>query len=239
MQMQDEPADSIDNGKMGSPRLKVMAIVPRPACQPEIMELRMPLELNFGPVSPVKNKPREGSSFFFALIPPTQALTEIIEAGERFRQSHRLIGSRVDADRLHMTLCPLGRAERLLRPYEAALLEAAADVHMGRFEVVLDTAMRFSSRQDGQYPFVLCADDASGKSLARLRRGIAEAQLRVGLYVPGVSHFLPHITLLYGHHTGAMQESMPPIAWEVREFALIRSFFGQSRYEIVDRWPLS
>lgn len=199
----------------------------------------MPLELNFGSVAPVKNKFLESSSFFFALVPPEQAKAKILAAGERFRQSHRLIGSRVDADRLHMTVCPIGRAERLRRPLEAALLEAADEVHMARFEVVLDGAMCFSTGQDGQYPFVLCTDDASGKYLARLRRGIAEAQLRVGLYVPGVSHFVPHITLLYGHLVGAVQESLAPITWVAHEFALIRSFFGQSRHEIVGRWPLS
>ncbi len=199
----------------------------------------MPLELNFGSVSPVKNKPLEGSSFFFALVPPEHAKAEILAAGERFRQSHRLIGSRVDADRLHMTLCPLGRAERLRRPIEAALLEAAAEVRMARFEVVLDAAMCFSTSQDGHYPFVLCTDDASGESLTKLRRSIAEAQYRSGLYVPGVSHFLPHITLLYGHLIGGVQESMSPISWVAREFTLIRSFFGQSRQEVVGRWPLA
>lgn len=199
----------------------------------------MPPELNFGSVSPRKNKPLEGSSFFFALVPPEPTKREMLAAGERFRQSHRLIGSHIDADRLHMTLCPLGRMERLRQPIETALLEAAAQVRVARFEVVLDSAMRFSTSQNGHYPFVLCADDASGESLAMLRRGIAEAQYRAGLYVPGVSHFLPHITLLYGDLIGIVQESMPPITWVADEFALIRRFFGQSRHEVVGRWPLS
>ncbi len=199
----------------------------------------MPLEFNFGSVAPATNKPLEGSSFFFAMIPPVQTKTKILLAGERFRQSHRLIGSRVDVDRLHMALCPLGRAERLRKPVESALLEAAAEVRVAPFEIVLDSAMRFSSSQDGHYPFVLCADDASGKSLARLRRAIAEAQYRAGLYVPGVSHFLPHITLLYGYLIGSVQESIPPIAWLAREFVLIRSYFGYLRHEIIGRWPLS
>jgi 2'-5' RNA ligase len=72
-----------------------------------------------------------------------------------------------------------------------------------------------------------------------LRKAIAAAQLRVGLQVSGVSSFLPHITLLRGHAVDAIEESIPPIRWRVREFVLIRSFFGQSRYEVIGRWPLA
>ncbi len=65
-----------------------------------------------------------------------------------------------------------------------------------------------------------------------------EAQRRAGLAVTGVSSYLPHVTLLHGHAVDAIQESIVPIRWTVREFVLVRCFFGQVRQEVVERWPL-
>jgi hypothetical protein len=56
--------------------------------------------------------------------------------------------------------------------------------------------------------------------------------------VGAVSSYLPHVTLLRGHAVDAVQESIVPIGWNAREFVLIRSFFGQSRHEVMGRWPL-
>jgi 2'-5' RNA ligase len=50
--------------------------------------------------------------------------------------------------------------------------------------------------------------------------------------------FNPHMTLLYG--TGpAAPLAIPPITWPVRDFALIHSLAGLTRYEVVGRFPLS
>lgn len=157
--------------------------------------------------------------------------------GERFRKSHRVSGSSVGDDSLHLSLCPVGKPERLHEPLEQALLTAAAEVRVRAFDITLDSAMRFSAR-DGRFPFVLCTDSASAESTLALRQAIAAVQLRHGLQVTGVSSFLPHVTLLHGHAVDAIQESIPPIHWPVRDFVLIRSFFGESRYEVVERWPL-
>jgi RNA 2',3'-cyclic 3'-phosphodiesterase len=98
--------------------------------------------------------------------------------------------------------------------------------------------MRFSAK-DGQFPFVLCADTATTESALQLRKAIAAAQSCVGLQVSGVSSFLPHVTLLKGNAVDAIEESITSIHWHVHEFVLIRSFFGQSRHEVIGRWPLA
>ncbi|TPG08412.1 2'-5' RNA ligase [Rhodanobacter glycinis] len=159
-------------------------------------------------------------------------------AGERFRKSHRVSGSSVGVDSLHLSLCPMGKPERLRQPLESALLAAAAEVVAESFDATLDSAMRFSAR-DGQFPFVLCTDAATTAAALDLRKAIAAALLRVGLQVSGVSSFLPHVTLLQGHAVDAIEESITPIQWHVHEFVLIRSFFGQSRYEVIGCWPLT
>lgn len=179
-----------------------------------------------------------GINYFFAVLPDDLARSEIAGVGERFRKSHRVSGSPVGIDGLHLLLCPMGKPERLRQPLESALLAAAGEVRAKGFVATLDSAMRFSAK-DGQFPFVLCADTATTESALQLRKAIAAAQARVGLQVSGVSSFLPHVTLLRGHAVDTIEESIAPIHWHVREFVLIRSFFGQSKYEVIGRWPLA
>lgn len=179
-----------------------------------------------------------GISYFFAVLPDDRARTEIAGVGERFCKSHRVSGSPVAIDSLHLSLCPMGKPERLRQPLESALLAAAAGVVAESFDATLDSAMRFSAR-DSQFPFVLCTDATTTAAALTLRKAIAAAQLGVGLQVRGVSSFLPHVTLLQGHAVDAIEESITPIHWPVHEFVLIRSFFGQSRYEVIGRWPLT
>ena len=185
------------------------------------------------------HKPSEGTHFFFALKPDDKATIEIARVGERFRKSHRLIGSSVDADEFHLTLVDMGRPERLRQSMESALIAAADSVSVKGFEVSLDSAVRLCAAKDGNFPFVLCADNASSAWAMKLRVAIAEAQRRFGLQVLGVSHYLPHVTLLRGNAIDTVEEPMPPIRWHAHEFVLIRSFFGQSRHEVIGHWPLA
>lgn len=178
-----------------------------------------------------------GTDYFFALLPEDQVRAEIASVSDRFRNTHRLIGNQVDASRFHMTLCPAGRPGRMRGSVEAALIEAAGQVRVKVFDMILESAMRLSAK-DGQYPFVLCTDSLSGDSALTLRKAIALAQAKAGLSVPGVSSYMPHVTLLHGPMIDAIEVSMPSIHWRVREFVLVRSFFGQSRNEVVGRWPL-
>jgi 2'-5' RNA ligase len=181
-----------------------------------------------------------GVNMFFAVLPDEAAKAEIIRVGERFVKSHRLGGSSVDMDRLHVTLTPVGKPDRLLQPLEGALMAAAEAVRVNQFDVTLDSAMRFSNAgKDGRFPFVLCADAYTTGVALNLRKALAEAQYMQGLQVAGVSSYLPHVTLLYGQGIDAIEQPIPPISWVAREFVLIRSFFGQSRHEIMGRWPLA
>lgn len=179
-----------------------------------------------------------GIDYFFALLPDDAARGAIAAVGERFHKSHRVNGVSVGIDDLHLSLCPMGKPERLRQPLEEALLAAGGEVSAQGFTVTLESAMRFTARQ-GQFPFVLCTDRVSGEAALELRKAIAAAQWRVGLQVGGVSSFLPHVSLLHGHAIDAIEEAVVPIHWQVSGFVLIRSFFGQSRYEVVGQWPLA
>lgn len=153
------------------------------------------------------------------------------------RKSHRANGALVGTNSLHLSLCPMGKPERLRQPLETALLEAAGAVRGIGFDITLDTAMRFTAR-DGQFPLVLCADAHTIQSALQLRKALAAEQVRAGLQVSGVSSYLPHVVLIEGHAIEAIEDAITPIQWKVREFVLVRSFFGQSRHEVIGRWPL-
>lgn len=179
-----------------------------------------------------------GINYFFAVLPDDRTRAEIAGVAERFRKAHRVSGSPIGIDGLHLSVCPVGKPERLRQPLETALLTAAATVRVTGFAVTLESAMRLSAR-DGQFPFALCADSSTTASALELRKAIAAAQLQVGLRVSGVSSFMPHVTVQHGHLIDAIEESITPIHWQVSEFVLIRSFFGQSRNEVIGRWPLA
>jgi 2'-5' RNA ligase len=179
-----------------------------------------------------------GIDYFFALQPDEPARSAIAEAAARFRKAQRVSGMPVPVESLHLMLCPMGRTELLRQPLEQALLAAGATVQSAGFAVVLETAMRRLAR-DGQFPFVLCADQPTTHSALTLRKAIAEAQRKVGLHVGGVPSFLPHVELQSGPTIDAIEESITPIRWHAREFLLLRSFFGQSRQEVIGRWALA
>jgi 2'-5' RNA ligase len=187
---------------------------------------------------PTQSELAAGINYFYALLPDDGARLEIVATGERFRKSHRANGLLVGANSLHLSLCPMGKPERLSQPLEPALLEAAAAVSGVGFDISLDSAMRFTAR-DGQFPLVLCADGQSIQAALQLRKAIAAEQLRAGLQVSGVSSYLPHVVLIEGHAIEAVEDAITPIQWKVREFVLIRSFFGHSCHEVVGRWPLA
>jgi RNA 2',3'-cyclic 3'-phosphodiesterase len=207
-------------------------------CHTQPLEVEMALESRTSPSSLHAHKPTDGTHFFFALKPDDKATVEMARICERFRKSHRLIGSPVEADEFQLALVDVGRPERLQQSLESALVAAAETVSVKGFEVSLDSAVRLSAAKDGNFPFVLCADNTSSGWAMKLRVAIAEAQRRFGLQVLGASNYLPHVTLLRGNAIDTVEESIPPIRWNAHEFVLIRSFFGQSRHEVIGRWPL-
>ena len=101
---------------------------------------------------PIHRKLTDGINFFFAALPDEPARGEIAEMGERFRKSHRLSGTAVGVDNLHLLLCPMGRPDRLRLPLEGALAAAAAAVQANAFELTLDSVMRLMGSNSGPSP---------------------------------------------------------------------------------------
>jgi 2'-5' RNA ligase len=49
--------------------------------------------------------------------------------------------------------------------------------------------------------------------------------------------FVPHVTLLYDARNVTVQP-VDPLGWTVREFVLVHSLLGQTRYRVLGRWTL-
>jgi 2'-5' RNA ligase len=45
------------------------------------------------------------------------------------------------------------------------------------------------------------------------------------------------MTLLYGRGA-TVHQAIEPVAWTVRELVLVHSFLGETRHEVLGRWPL-
>lgn len=178
-----------------------------------------------------------GIGYFFALLPDQTTRQELSLIAQRLCRAHRLDGVLTAPDEMHMELCPIGRLENPYQPMEPTLLAAGAAVRMHAFSLTLDSVMRLSP-VDGRHPYVLTADGASAAAVLDLRLTIARAQVDAGLVLGGMTSFLPHLPLLRGSLADAAEGPSSDITWQVREFALIRRFFGQMRHEVAATWPL-
>ena len=91
----------------------------------------------------------------------------------------------------------------------------------------------FSGR-DGHYPLVLRGDDGV-VGLEILYRSLGTAMLLVGLKAR--LDFTPHLTLLYSDYC-IKEHFVQPVSWTVREFSLILSLRGKTKYIPLGRWKL-
>ncbi len=169
--------------------------------------------------------------FFGLFLPPGDA-QRIAHEMDALRLQHGLIGARLAADRLHVTLHVVGdfRDTVPLAVVEAARA-AAATVVGPPLRIVFDHVLSFRSND----AFVLRCDAGSDAAVARLRQTLALALRRVGLRT--APSRTPHMTVLYDPRHVA-EQPIEPIRWTATEFALILSHFGQTHHQWIDRWPL-
>ena len=177
-------------------------------------------------------KPSE--RLFFAVMPDANTAALIGARTIELIAREHLRAQPLAHERLHVTLHHLGDYAGL-PPSLLTRARAAADrVRMDAFEVRFDRIGSFGGRQR-QLPCVLRGEDGV-KGLFRLQRMLARRLAEQGII--GDSRFTPHLTLLYTDTVLATQRS-EAVRWCAHEFVLIRSFLGQTRYQIEGRWPLA
>ncbi|BAN22972.1 2'-5' RNA ligase [Caballeronia insecticola] len=139
------------------------------------------------------------------------------------------------ADRLHVTLHYLGAFAGVPADLVGRARTAASKIALPPVEIVLDRIESFSGRR-AKRPLVLAGDVT--EPLSTLEQSLGAALDNAGIPLKRHPHFTPHVTLLYDERRIARQP-VAPVKWTAREFALVRSLLGQSRYEVLARWPLT
>ncbi|HJR55596.1 MAG TPA: 2'-5' RNA ligase family protein [Rhizomicrobium sp.] len=171
---------------------------------------------------------------FFALMPEAPAAAQAGELVENLRGSCRLTGRALPSRRLHVTLHHVGDFAGLPEAVVGRAKEAGDGLKQQGFAIRFDRAGSFLRKQR-TLPLVLrggagvtpliAFQDALGKALAT--RGFRPS-----------SHYTPHMTLLYDSRYVEARD-VSPVEWSAKDYVLIRSFIGKSRYEMLGRWALA
>jgi 2'-5' RNA ligase len=174
--------------------------------------------------------PQEG--LFFALFPDLATVARLSQLAQQQCIRHRLSGVPSATDRLHVSLLNLGKYPRLPRGLAEDMAKAAATVAASPFEVTFDRVLSFAGRPR---PLVLAGEEGVAELAAfRERLGEAISETSGGLVRPA---YTPHVTLLYDDRA-IEPHTVEPVSWTVREFVLVHSYGGRSRYVSLARFPL-
>jgi 2'-5' RNA ligase len=185
------------------------------------------------PLIDLSVRQKGNNRLFFAVIPEAAAARRAQQLGQALRQRHGLKGKLQDISRLHVTLLYLNDFVDEAVEAVAAAGEAAATLRDEPFAVVFDEVMSFE--RSNNRPLVL-RGGAGLRALEAFQRRLEEA-LCERFILPRTKPYTPHLTLLHDDR-GVPRQSIEPIGWTVREFALMRSLLGHSRHVAVARWPL-
>jgi RNA 2',3'-cyclic 3'-phosphodiesterase len=171
---------------------------------------------------------------FFAAMPDPDTAARIAEMAEWLRSEMHVKARLLHTERLHVTLHHLGDFVRVPEVAVARACAAAASLDVPPFRVTLDRIASFKGRP-GHHPLVLMGSSGLDE-LTGLQQRLGDALRAAGLRVSR-ARFTPHLTLLYDQ--GRFDpRAIEPIAWTAREFVLIDSWLGKTRYDVKGRWPL-
>jgi 2'-5' RNA ligase len=181
------------------------------------------------PPSPVLHR------LFFAILAPPDAALPITRFAHRLRGDYGLKSRPIASSRLHISLRGFGDYPALPDMLVDRARSAGASVSAPAFETTLDRVTSFG-RGDGKRPVVLRARKDPAE-LAALHVHLGEAMKKAGLGRWVAPHFAPHMTLLYDKRE-VKERAIEPIRMTVRDFVLVQSLVGQSRYIELGRWAL-
>jgi RNA 2',3'-cyclic 3'-phosphodiesterase len=166
---------------------------------------------------------------FFAVRPDDETGERIVHFTEALRRRNGLGGRPIDRERLHVSMAMVDRAAQQPTAEVVDFSQRAADrVALRPFKVTFD---RVQSWRASRGPLVLVGGEGV-RGLERLHDA-----LHVAHKVPPDPNFKPHVSLIWSRDF-LPERVIEPFSWTVREFVLIQSVYGQSRHEVLGRWPL-
>lgn len=171
-----------------------------------------------------------GERLYFSILLAEEARSRTTALIDRLRAEHGWEGRPVEPDRRHITLAVLGDHDELPRELVQAAVRAAERVRFAPFEVVFN-------RVAGSKSLVLLGQN--GLDRLRLFQAMLKSEMRNGALKPFARQpFKPHVTLLYDH-CRLVERPVEPVAWTVRDFALIHSRLGRHEHRLLAHWSLS
>lgn len=180
---------------------------------------------------------KRADALFFALSPDQASSRRIAQFGGRFIRDHRLAGTSIAAERLHVSLQHVGQYPQLPTKFVDAAKKAGDAVLSRPFELEFHSIMSFagSPPRDGRprrRPLVILSwPDALWDLHQMLGRAMRTNGLRAAASI------VPHMALHYGPKPVAIQP-IEPIRFAVREFTLIHSLRGLGQHTTLARWRL-
>lgn len=171
-------------------------------------------------------------NLFLALMLDPALHESVARRLERSVSVHGFTGRPRGTERLHVSLLGFGSYEER----QAKRVRTIADAFcFPSFEIRFDTVMSF--RNSGPHPFVLTGQQGV-KGVRALYLALHDWFYGDDLEPKKPRSFTPHMTLLYDEKLVLPYTLMSPLSWMVREFVLVRSYVGHSRYDILGRWQL-
>lgn len=165
--------------------------------------------------------------YFLALRPPSLLATTLGLMGPVYR----LAGSRLPAERLHITLAMIGGTYETPQPRLVERIgEALHDVALPAQRPVLDQLVRANDRA------LLTASEPL-TFIESFRHDLVQRLAEAGV-AADVPASPPHMTLAHGHQWRTGTEAVDPISWRADELVLIESHVGAGRHVTHGSWPL-
>ena len=176
------------------------------------------------------------NNLFFALFPDAEAAKDIEERARQLRSSHKLCGKLLARNRFHVSLQSVGSYAELPQSKVRLAYNAAEMLTAKPFDVTFERAESFSG-SFGKSSLILSGNDGV-TALKEFQHSLVIAMIKSGVRKNAGAKYEPHVTLLYDDRKIEEHPINPPIKWIVRDFALVQSLVGQTRYIILGRWPL-
>lgn len=177
-----------------------------------------------------------GHKLFFALRPDEETAERIARFATAEHEA-RGLAPRLRPSRIfHITLHYFGHAEGEPDPQLVALAgHAAAEVVRPAFDLSFDKFMSWGKDGAAKYPFVLTGGQGL-EPVRELRDALVDCLVAHGLAAPA-RDYEPHLTLRYDKRRAPAWDVDLP-GWTASEFALVASPQGQTRHDVIARWPL-
>jgi 2'-5' RNA ligase len=187
------------------------------------------------PLKSIRVPPRQGRDpVFFAVLVGAGMRPALQTIVDEQRRRHGISAALLPATTLHISMVGVGFYQELSGPDLATAMAAGDSIGFAPFDIALTTLTSFK-RRVGAPPLVL--RPGSDTPLVDLSRLLRWGMLERGFEPRSDPSEAFHLTLCYDRVSAPETVLERPPTLRVEGFALVRSFYGQGRYEVIGEWP--